>query len=364
MLPHPPQEIRFCRSRDGIRIAYVSCGKGPPLLWAQHWIHHLDLDWESTIWRPWLDLLSARFTVVRYDWRGCGLSDRDGVTFSFKSYIEDMEAVAEASGLERFILFGMSNGAHTAATFAARHPERVSHLVLQACQSRGRLACSPTRPEIDEVEARIKMIALAWPNQHPAYSDFSPALHMPEASAAHKLAHNDLLRRITSPDNAVALIHAIAWSDQRADLARIACPTLLLHSRGDQIIAFDEGRAAAALIPGARFIPLESRNHVLVEDEPAWQRFVGALDDFLPRLPLSGMAGGAFLESLTARESEVLNLLAEGLDNATIADSLGNSEKTVRNQVSTIFSKLGVSSRAQAVVRARYAGFGRKASSR
>ena len=106
MLPHPPQEIRFCRSRDGIRIAYVSCGKGPPLLWAQHWIHHLDLDWESTIWRPWLDLLSARFTVVRYDWRGCGLSDRDGVTFSFKSYIEDMEAVAEASGLERFILFG------------------------------------------------------------------------------------------------------------------------------------------------------------------------------------------------------------------------------------------------------------------
>jgi pimeloyl-ACP methyl ester carboxylesterase/DNA-binding CsgD family transcriptional regulator len=361
----PSQDIRFCRSRDGTRIAYASCGEGPPLLWAQHFVHHLDLDWESSIWRPWLTFLAQRFTVVRYDWRGCGLSDRDGVEFSFDKYIEDMEAVVEAARLERFVLFGMSNGAHTAAAFVARHPDLAARLILHACQTCGRLASNPTRDQVEEVEARIKMIALAWPNRHPAYSDFSPALHMPDADAALKLAHNDLLRRTTTPDNAVALIHAIARSDQRADLARIGCPTLVLHARGDQIIAFDQGRTAAALVPGARFIPLESRNHVVVEGEPAFNRFLEALDDFLARPSAgSGAVAGVFFEGLTPRECEVLDRLAQGLDNTTIAGQLGISEKTVRNQVSTIFSKLGVNSRAQAVVRARDAGFGRKASRR
>ena len=358
MLPHATQEIRFCRSRDGTRIAYAISGEGPPLLWAQHWIHHLDLDWDSPIWRPWLALLTKRHTVIRYDWRGCGLSDREGVEFSFQKYLEDLEAVVEAARLDQFALFGISNGAHTAAAFAARYPERLTRLVLNSCQACGRLADNPTPEQIEEVQARVKMIALAWPNEHMAYSQFSPSLHIPEATPEQKLAHLDLLRQTTSPENAVNLIHAIARADMRELLQQIRCPALVLHARGDQIILFEEGRSVASLIPGARFVPLETRNHVLLGTEPAWQQLKAALDDFLP-LPLNGPLD-ATLEGLTAREREILEPVAQGLDNNEIAARLKISEKTVRNHVSTIFSKLGVNSRAQAVAFARDAGFGRK----
>jgi pimeloyl-ACP methyl ester carboxylesterase/DNA-binding CsgD family transcriptional regulator len=353
----PRQEIRFCTSRDGTRIAYAIGGKGPPLVWAQHWIHHLDLDWSSAIWRGWLEFLTQRHTVIHYDWRGCGLSDRDGIEFSLEKYVEDLEAVADAAKLAQFALFGMSNGAHTAAAYAARHPERVTQLVVCSCQSLGRLADNPTPEQIEEVNARVKMIALAWPGEHPAYAQFSASLHIPESTYDQKLSHNHLLRQTTSASNAVELIRAIARADLRPMLPQIRCPTLVLHARGDSIIRFDEGRSVATLIPGARFVPLESRNHVLLESEPAWQRFVAAYDDFVP--PSSAKGTASLLNDLTPREREILEVVAQGLDNNAIAARLQISEKTVRNHVSIIFSKLGVNNRARAVAVARDAGYGR-----
>lgn len=357
----PRQEIRFCTSPDGTRIAYATIGKGPPLVWAQHWIHHLDLDASSPIWRSWLELLTSRFTVVRYDWRGCGLSDRERVGFSLQKYVEDLEAVADAAGLSNFVLLGQSNGAHTAAAYAARHPERVTKIVLFSCQSIGRLAGDPTPEQIEEVNARVRMIALAWPGEHPAYAQFSASLHIPDSSAEQKLAHNDLLRQTTSPGNAVDLIHAIARADLRAMLPQIRCPALVLHARRDSIIRFEEGRKVAALIRGARFVPLEGSNHVLLDSEPAWQDFVYAFDEFLPQQ--SGKPSASLPDDLTPREREILEVVAQGLDNIAIAARFKISEKTVRNHVSIILGKLGVNSRARAVAVARDAGYGHRSAS-
>jgi pimeloyl-ACP methyl ester carboxylesterase/DNA-binding CsgD family transcriptional regulator len=358
MTPHTPQDIRFCTSRDGTRIAYAVCGKGPMLFWGQHWVHQLDRDWDDPIWRPWLELLTRHHSVIRFDWRGCGLSDRENVEFSFQRYVEDFEAVVEAAQLDRFVLFGMSNGAHVGAAFAARHPKRVSRLILLSCQAEGRLTDQPTQKQVDEVEARVKLIALAWEQEHAAYKQFSASLHIPDASDTQRLAHTDLLRQTTSPANVVDLIHAIAHTDLRDVLPRIRCPTLVMHARGDSIILFDEGRRAAALIPGARFVPLESTNHILLDNEPAWRKFSAELEAFIamPEQPSYEFS----LADLTLREREVLEAVAQGVDNHDIAARLAVSEKTIRNHVSAIFSKLGVKSRAQAVARARDAGLGRK----
>ena len=283
--------------------------------------------------------------------------DREGVEFSLEKYVEDLEAVAEAARLTRFALFGMSNGAHAAAAYAARNPGRVTRLVLCSCQSLGRLAGNPKPEQIEEVNARVKMIELAWPGEHPAYAQFSASLHIPKSTNEQKLAHNELLCGTTSAENAVALIKAIARSDLRELLPQIRCPTLVLHPRGNSIIRFEEGRKVAALIPSAQFVPLESRNHVLLDSEPAWKQFVAAYDSFLPLSP--GAQSISILKDLTPREREILEVIAQGLDNNDIAARFSISEKTVRNHVSIIFSKLGVNSRAHAVAVARDAGYGR-----
>ncbi len=354
-MPQPAQQIRFCTSRDGTRIAYATCGAGPPLVWAANWVHHLELDWDGPVWRPWLSLLSRRHTLVRYDWRGCGLSDRRGVDFSFEKLVEDLEAVIEAAGLDKFIFFGMAAGSAIGMTYAVRHPERVSRLVLYASYVRNKLAGSPTPQEVEEAQARLKMMELGWPNDTPAYGQFYGSLHMPDASAEQSLSFADLFRRTTSPANAVALLRTFFGIDLHEIVPKVRCPTLVLHSRGDSIIRFEEGRSVAGLIPGARFVPIESRNHVLLETEPGWQQFVEALDDFLPA---PAGTGDPLIDELTAREREVLELVAQGLDNAAIGARLHISERTARNHVSAVLGKLGLNTRAQAIVRAREAGFG------
>jgi len=360
-MSRPAEQIRFCTSRDGARIAYATCGSGPPLVWAAHWVHHLELDWNSPVWRPWLSLLTRRHTLIRYDMRGCGLSDREGIEFSFEEFVEDLEAVIEAAGLEQFVLFGTVNGAAISMTYAVRHPDRVSHLVLYAGYVRNKLAGSPTPREVEEAQARLKVMELGWPNDTPAYGQFFTSLHMPDASAEQFQSFNDLVRRTTSPANAVALLQAFFRIDVREIVPKVRCPTLVLHARGDSIIQFEEGRAVAGLIPGARFVPLESRNHVLLDTEPAWQQLVDALNDFLPALPSSQAGSGELaFDELSAREHQVLELVAQGLDNTTIGERLHISERTARNYVSTILDKLGINTRAQAIVRAREAGFGRE----
>jgi pimeloyl-ACP methyl ester carboxylesterase/DNA-binding CsgD family transcriptional regulator len=351
------QQIHFCTSRDGTRIAYATCGEGPPLVWTGHWVRHLELDWDSPVWRPWRSLLVRGRTLIRYDWRGFGLSDRKATEFSLEKHVEDLEAVVEAVGLKHFVLFAASGGGMSAMVYTVRHPEQVNRLVLYGCSSRGRIARGETAEQAAERQALLKMIEVGWSNEMPAYDQFFAKLHMPDASTEQFRSYFDLLRLTASPKNAAALLQAYFQSDALAAVPQVRCPTLVLHARQDPMISFDEGCLIASLIPGARFVPLESRNHVLLDTEPAWQPFAAALADFLPAP--SGRPIAA-LDDLTARERDVLELVAQGSDNTRIAGRLKISEKTVRNHVSLIFSKLRVNSRAEAVARARDAGFGRR----
>jgi pimeloyl-ACP methyl ester carboxylesterase/DNA-binding CsgD family transcriptional regulator len=353
------EQLRFCTSRDGTRIAYGISGGGPPLVWAQYWNHHLKLDRDSAIWRPWLSMLARRHTLVRYDWRGCGLSDRHGVQFSFQALVDDMRAIIDAAGLERFALFGMSGGAAVAMDYAARHPERVCQLVLYGCQARGRLARSTTESERDEAETRLKMIAIGWPGNTPAFGRFFSSLQMPDADPEQLRSFDDLARSTTTATNLIGLLRVFFSYDMRDMLAHVRCPTLVLQPTHGAITPFDEGRMVASLVQGAQLVPLETRNHLLLDNEAAWPQLVAALEDFLP---VSSHAAGTLpLEDLTPREREVLELVSRGQANQTVAAGLGISEKTVRNHVSIILGKLGVNSRAQAVALARDAGFGRRA---
>jgi pimeloyl-ACP methyl ester carboxylesterase/DNA-binding CsgD family transcriptional regulator len=358
-MQHPPQQIRFCKSRDGIQIAYATCGAGPVLMWAQHWVHNLELDWDNSIWRPWLTWLTQRYTVLRYDWRGCGLSDRQTVNFSLDDYVADLEAVAQAAEVERFALFGMAGmGGAIAISYAVRHPERVACLVLQESHTKGRLAGNPTPPQVAEQQARLKVIELGWSDDTPAYGQFHSALHVPDASAGQIRAYNELLRRSTSLEHAIGHLQAFWRVDIATIIPKVRCPALVFHARGDSVIPFDEGRKVAALLPDSQFVPLESKNHLLLATEPAWRSFVQTFDSFLAanlRVP-----NAISLDSLTAREREVLDAMALGMVNNGIAIHLKISEKTVRNHVSIIFSKIGVTNRAQAVSVARDAGLGRR----
>ena len=363
-MPDPAQHIRFCTSRDGTRIAYATCGVGPPLLWIGHWVRHLEFDWDSPVWRPWLLRLTRRHRVIRYDWRGCGLSDRQEVEFSLERHVEDLVAVADAAGLDRFALFASGGGAVVSIAFTVRHPGRVNHLALYGSQTRGRLARGTSPDRLKEANAHLdihrKVIELGWGNEAMPYGQLFTMLHMPDASPERARAFNKLVRLTTSPNNATALLQAFFEADVLEIVPQVRCPTLVLHARHDAIIPFDEGRLVASLIPGARFVPLESRNHILQENEPAWQQLITELDDFLLAPQGAADAAAVPLVDLTPREREVLEIVAQGLDNYAIAAQLHISEKTVRNHVSVIFSKLGVASRAQAVAFARDAGLGNK----
>jgi ATP/maltotriose-dependent transcriptional regulator MalT len=233
---------------------------------------------------------------------------------------------------------------------------------LHACATRGRLARDPRPEQVEEAEAQLKLIELGWANESSAFRQLHTSQLMPDATAEQARAFNDLMRKTTTPANAAKLLRA-HWTevDNRSLGPRVNCPTLVLHAREDGRVPFEEARSLAAIIPDARFVPLESRNHILVEGEPAWQQFAAELEDFLPAAgsaPTDAIA--ALTDDLTPRERQVLELIAQGLDNRTIGTQLGISERTTRNFASAIFGKLGVSGRAQAIVRAREVGFGSK----
>src|SRR6185312_1837395 len=234
------------------------------------------------------------------------------------------------------------------------------HLVLCGAQAQGRLARDGAAPaKIAEAEARLKIIELGWVGEIPGYADFFASLHVPDATAEQFRAYNDLIRLTTTPANAVALLRSFWQVDVNDIVPLVRCPTLVLHARGDAVIPFEEGRRVAALIPDARFLPLASRNHVLLEGEPAWPDFVEALAEFVPATTMEESPSQS-IRSLTAREQDVVELVAQGLDNKSIGRQLGISARTARNHVSTIFSKLGVNSRPQAIVLAREAGYGHR----
>jgi len=350
------QQIRFCRSRDGTRIAYALTGGGPPLVKAPHWLTHLEYEFRSPIWQPWIEALSRGQTLLRMDQRGCGLSDREIADLSFEALVLDLEAAADAAGFERFALLGHSQGAAIAVEYAARHPGRVSHLVLLGGYARGRLQRDPSPEARAEFAAQLKLVELGWGRDDPAYRHMFSTQFAPGGSLELINSMSELQRMSASPANAVRIMQAFLDIDVQAAAQRIACPALLLHGRGDRRVPFEEGRRLAGLIPGARLVTLETENHILLEKEPAFARFFEELHAFVPRK--APAAEGAFGQ-LTAREREVLELIAQGRDNAQIAARLELSEKTVRNNITHIFDKLGVENRSQAIVLARNSGFGK-----
>jgi pimeloyl-ACP methyl ester carboxylesterase/DNA-binding CsgD family transcriptional regulator len=359
------QQIRFCKSADGVRLAYATAGKGPPLVKASNWMSHLEFDWRSPVWRPFLEGLAARYTVIRYDERGCGLSDWNAPDLSFESWVRDLESVVDVVGLRRFPLLGISQGGPIAIAYAVRHPERVSHLVLYGSYARGRFKRNPTPLQLEEARTLLNLIRIGWGRENPAFRQVFTSLFIPDGTLEQFRWFNELHQASSSPENAARLAEAFSGIDVTALAAQVTVPTLVMHRRHDSAVPFEEGRLVAGLIPNARFVPLEGRNHLLLGGEPALEQFIAELDDFLAgdssaadqgTRTIAGRPPG--LLDLTSRESEVLELVARGLDNADIATRLGVSAKTLRNHITNIFSKLNVTSRAQAIVRARDAGLG------
>jgi pimeloyl-ACP methyl ester carboxylesterase/DNA-binding CsgD family transcriptional regulator len=348
------QQIRLCTTRDGVRIAYACVGKGPPLVKAGTWFSHVEFDWKGPVWGHWHTELARYHTLYRYDRRGCGLSDWDAEQ-SLEAFHADLEAVVDAAGLQRFALFGMGHGGAVATAYAARHPERVSHLILFGAYARGRRVRHPSPRDLAETDLNLKLAELGWGGQDAAFHHFFTGQFMPDGTTEQMRWLIQLQRVSTSPEFAVKHLEAVFNIDVSAIAPKVRCPTLIIHPNDDMRITFHEGRLLASLIPGARLVPLASRNHFLLESEPAWSHFLAELRAFLPapQVDLPGFA------ELSARETEVLELVAHGLDNAQIAARLDLSEKTVRNHITGIFAKVQVDSRAQAIVRARDAGYAR-----
>jgi pimeloyl-ACP methyl ester carboxylesterase/DNA-binding CsgD family transcriptional regulator len=351
------QQIRFARSHDGVRLAWAATGSGPPMIKAATWLSHLEHDWDSPVWSHLLRELSRQCTLVRYDERGCGLSDWAVADLSFESWVRDLETVADASGSERFGLLGISQGASIAIAYAVRHPERVTHLVLHGGYARGRLVRSDTPQEREESETMTKLAELGWGKADPSFRQFFTSQFIPGGTPEQHQWFNELERISTSPANAARFMNEFAHIDVSALLAQVTCPTLVLHSRHEVRQPFEEGRLIAMAIPGAQFVPIDSRNHLLLESEPGWQHWIDAVREFLPGH--AGASRDAAFATLTERQRELLELIAQGRDNAQIAAVLTLSEKTVRNHITGIFAKLEVESRAQAIVMARDSGFGK-----
>jgi DNA-binding winged helix-turn-helix (wHTH) protein/pimeloyl-ACP methyl ester carboxylesterase len=273
------QQITFCRTADGVHLAVATAGSGPALVKTANWLNHLEYDWQSPVWKPLFRRLAAQCRLVRYDERGNGLSDWD-VQFSFRAFVQDLETVVDAAGLGRFALLGISQGASIAIAYTVRHPERVSQLILsggfvQGWRKRGSAA------DIARAEASITLIREGWGQDNPAAREMFTSLIVPDATLEEMRWLNDLERVSTTPENAIRLLHAVGDIDVVDLLPQVSAPTLILHSRGDARVPFEQGLLLARTIPNARFVALDSRNHLILSHEPAWQRYVNEVCCFL-----------------------------------------------------------------------------------
>lgn len=279
--PPPRQHIAFCRAADDVRLAYAVAGEGPPLVRAANWMTHLGYDIESPVWRHWVRDLAARRTFIRYDERGCGLSDWEALDFTFDDWVADLETVVEALGLEHFPLLGVSQGGAVAVAYAARHPDKVSHLILCGAYARGRAVRAMNDDEKRAAALDLDLARVGWGRDDPAFRQVFAAQFLPDGTRADWEAFDHLQRRTTSPENAVRFLDEFGRIDVR-DLAReVSCPTLIMHSADDHRVPMRYGEELAALIPNSRLVALQSNNHLLTETEPAWQVFLTELADFL-----------------------------------------------------------------------------------
>lgn len=348
-------ELRFVRLASGTRIAWARSGRpgGPVLVRLAHWMTHVDHDLRSPVWQPWIRCLGRRVELVRYDERGCGLSDSDAQPLGLEAAVEELAAVIEARAAPKVALLGASGAGAPAIAYAARYPERVSHLVLVGAYSHGLLHHKLSAEALAFHETALRLIELGWGRRDPAVQQFFTTRFIPEASRAEAAALNEQQRLSCDGARAAAIARARAALDVRELLPRLRVPTLVLHAEGDLVVPAALGRELAANIPGARFELLRSNNHLPLGSEPAFARFCDAVCDFVHE---GADAPTALPRPLTRRERELGACVALGLDNGQIAARLGVAEKTVRNAMSALYLKLGVEGRAQAVARARDMG--------
>lgn len=349
-----PQEVRLCRAPDGVRIAYARHGSGPPLVIAACWLSHLQYDWQSPVWRHFVAEVGEIATVVRYDERGHGLSDWDVDDFGLEARVADLEAVVDHAGLDRFALMAMSQGGPVAIAYAARHPERVSRLLFYGSYA---AAFRDPTPEDLELNATFEqLLKVGWARPDSVFRRVFTSLMIPGATEEQMRWLDELQRVSVSAENAVVARRQRGQANVVDLLAELDTPTLVLHSRDDRMNGFEEGRFLASRIAGARLVALESSNHILLEDEPAWPVFLNEVAAFLEpdRQPASRPAGIDVVAVLSPRELEVLKLAADGQDNDTIARTLTLSVRTIERHLHNIYAKLeihGKSARAAAVSR-------------
>jgi pimeloyl-ACP methyl ester carboxylesterase/DNA-binding CsgD family transcriptional regulator len=344
------QSIRFARTPDGVKLAWAVAGDGQTLIKASNWLTHLEYDRDSPVWRHWIRFFADHFRFVRYDERGCGMSDWHAEDLSCARWADDFDTVVKAAQPPKpFILLGVSQGGASAISYATRFPDDVSHLILYGAYARG-WAIREDPDAVQRHQAIVDLTRLGWGMDNSVYRQVFTSRFVPHATAEQIGWFNELCRRTTTPEIAQRLMHTRGEVDVRHLLPGITVPTLVLHARQDEAVPLSEGRLLASSIPGAEFVQLESRNHILLGQEPAWERFKAEVLAFTGE-PAS--REDPKFTALSPREREILLLLSRGYTNAQIGGELFISEKTVRNHVTKIFGKLGVRTRAQAIVLAK-----------
>lgn len=282
------QQLRFCTSLDGISLCYATVGEGPPLVKAPNWLSHLEFDWRSPVWSHWWEELAKDHTLVRFDQRGCGLSDWSVQDISFDAWVRDLESVVDALELERFALLGISQGGAAAVEYAVRNPDRVSHLVLMGSYVQGAANRAQTPEEAEEREALLTLMRRGWGRENPTYRQIFTEEFIPDATVEQMDWFNEMQRVSASPENAVRT-NVETWRiDISERLPQVTAPTLVLHGRNDARVPFEQGRKLAALIPNARFVPLDTNNHLLLKSEPAWPVFLSEVRRFLGKADVTG----------------------------------------------------------------------------
>jgi pimeloyl-ACP methyl ester carboxylesterase/DNA-binding CsgD family transcriptional regulator len=349
------QRVQYARASDGTQLAWAESGSGPVVVKAANWLTHLEYEWESPVWRHWIRFFSEHCRFVRFDERGCGMSEWKSGPLTIEQWADDLETIIDAARPgEPVTLLGISQGTATCIAYAIKHPERVARMIFYGGYARGKYLQG--NPDVArEYRAVIEVARIGWGSDNPAFRQLFTSRFIPDGTHEQVQWFNELCRKTASADIAAQLMESRAVIDVSHLLGAVRTPTLVLHARDDKAIPFDEGRLLAAGIPGAQFVELDSRNHILLEHEPAWQRFREAVLEFMETDTAGG--GESVFASLSTRERQILGLITEGLSNTDIAERLAISEKTVRNHTSNIFDKLGVWSRAQAIVFARDHGF-------
>jgi len=342
----PAGAIRFVTANDGVRISYQESGNGPVLVRAAHWLSHLEFDRWSPIWRPFLDNLAQGRTLLRYDERGTGLSDREVADLSFEAMVADLELLVDTLDLRQFALLGMSQGGAISIAYAARHPERVTQLVLCGAYARGHEHADRPADQRAEATLLLETIRVGWGKPEPKFRRVFAEMFIRDGSTEEYEAFDQLQRVSATPETAYRLRKMFGAIDVTTTCRMVQAPTLVMHAREDGVVPFEEGRLLAALIPNAQFVPLDGRNHMLLPEQQAFRQFFDELNSFTGVGHQGGrpISGHGAIE-LSSREHEVMALVAAGFGNREIADQLSLSPRTIERHLSNVYAKLGLTGR-------------------